>query len=319
MKRVVAKIDGQDKQVALVKKGRDNSRIKEDDATESRLIPSSHIDWDTIVTDDRPIIPITPLRYLYRTLRKSKPDGIHCMLFDLLCPNAEATTGKGAGLFQRLFEESVAQFARYDNRGEHFVANDRREDRASVFAKNLIPLFQTGKCRIDPNEEDLQFTFGGYEVSTLTTSRSKFDDGCPARKSGQGGMDFLFRSCDGGLPVVGEVKAATETVGPFFALLQAMMYASELVTKPQWMRLTRWFSEPFGKLVEVPSPRVDIYLIFEKTGIVEAEVEQVKRFTCQLFEEPATCLSHSVRRVVAFAARIENGEAVMEKVFRVGS
>jgi hypothetical protein len=190
-----------------------------------------------------------------------------------------------------------------------------------VFAKNLIPLFKKAQYTILPQPDDLRFAFVGYEVSTLTTTQSKFDDGCPSKKSGQGGMDFLFSSFDGGLPVVGEVKAATETVGPFFALVQAMMYASELVTEPQWARLVHCFPEQFGGLrTQARSRQVDLYLIFEKTeeGTAESEMEQVERFARQLLEDAASCLAASVRRVVAFETRIENGQAVMDRVFRVG-
>jgi len=98
------------------------------------------------------------------------------------------------------------------------------------------------------------------------------------------------------LPAVGEIKAATEQVGPTFALIQSLAYVAELATTSQWIRMGKFF--PDLKTVCVPknTPRLDIIVILEApvegTG---ADLELARTLAEGLVNEER--VSESIRKI----------------------
>lgn len=207
------------------------------------------------------IIPITPLRALYQTLRDLR--GGAATQFNALCDIINPTQDLDATTFlAELFSRSITQFNSYHNE-EPFVRDvgQREQDPRRVgFARRVVDL-----CA-DKKELFSGYQYVTYELSTYRTTRSCFEDGQPADRSGQGGIDLLLCS-PSRLPTVGEIKASTETVGPTFALIQALMYAAELASPKQLLRLKNHYKDHFGGGPE----KVEICLILEVSSVTTTD------------------------------------------------
>ena len=64
------------------------------------------------------------------------------------------------------------------------------------------------------------------------------------------------------LPAVGEIKADSEQVGPTFAIIQSLMYASQITTLNQLQRLRDIYAGD-GFFRTATRPRCDIFVILE--------------------------------------------------------
>jgi len=324
--------DGETRRVELVRRCRKNSRVRFDDGHEELVPTSSIVDGSEEEQEEQEepnrIIPLTPLHHLYRRFRELT--GSEEAKFRAVRDALENNGGPGAVSFLAgLFGRSVRHFENYNNESECFVgpAGSRAERNRQAFAFDLVHLLLEGCYALEGNNtEGLSFKGVGYEVSPYTTTRSCFENGDSARSSGVGGMDVLL--CSQGepcLPIVGEVKAKTEAVGPTFALVQSLKYAAELATESQWRRLRRVYEEPnFPE--QFPSPLLDIYLFFE--GCDDAnqfrgneDFDWMEELSRGLMESKQ--VTEYIRRIVAFEGTIERDEkgeakkALLKCIFRM--
>lgn len=239
-------------------------------------------------------VPRTRLRHFYELVRTF---GDHAVCEALLSASLRRT-GDQLGA---LFIESVAHFQIYDNIDDDFGDRGRaRKDwpDRDDFASSLVREIATRKeWAGDPA---LAFDYVSREVSPLRTRESHFDDLRPARSSGAGGMDLLLRAKDGGLPIIGEVKAQNDT-NLFVALVQSLTYACELVTQAQRTRLARHdygFSPTWAQASS--GPFVDIYIFFEE-GTDEGIRRGTRKLAAYLLQQPSSptspALSSYVRRI----------------------
>ncbi|WP_237607753.1 hypothetical protein, partial [Roseimaritima sediminicola] len=73
---------------------------------------------------------------------------------------------------------------------------------------------------------------------------------------------LLAAKREGQIPAIGEIKADSEVVGPTFALIQSLMYASQIATPNQFERLAKQYPNDFGHLTK-NAPTVEIIVILE--------------------------------------------------------
>ena len=148
---------------------------------------------------------------------------------------------------------------------------------------------------------NLNFDPVDYEVSLWrTTGNAVFEDGRSGESSSRGGLDLLLRSQDGGLPIVGEIKAAGDT-NLFLALIQSLTYAAELTSTNQFDRLKKRYGH-FAAL-DSARPRCDVYLIFldNEPKLMKRTVEIARL----LLADPTSPVATKVRRIALVRASCE--------------
>lgn len=243
-------------------------------------------------------VPQTKLRGLYQVLRDFDDSTIGPAILQ------NAIRKKGRPLL-RYFEESYEHFDQYSNVSEGFGdGKNRKKEGAFGYAERVARSLQaTGRWILDP---EFAFDFVAREVNFRRTSGGAFfEDGTLARSSGAGGVDLLLRSHVGGLPIVGEIKASTDT-NAFVALVQALTYACELATPAQRERVERHYPEhfPAGLLTSNEGPHADIYLICEGQAALSEETEELAR---HLLADRERCLGRSIRRIVCLQTPPDGG------------
>ncbi|HIK92471.1 MAG TPA: hypothetical protein EYG03_10880 [Planctomycetes bacterium] len=227
----------------------------------------SHLEQDPPVppkVEDPPVgsekvVPRTELRHFYRSLRLLNAKDIH----DTICGYL-AGRNRGTKLGD-MFLRSVHHFQQYDNSSEPFHG---RIDDAPVpltgnYAFDLVAKIADPNVHVNFEDPSLAGEFVDRELSPFrSTSRTgpwRFENGESGRISGAGGLDLLLMMPDG-RPVIGEVKAEGDST-LFFALVQSLMYAAELVTSNQMKRLDHAYG---GRIkLEVPGT-ADVILFCEK-------------------------------------------------------
>lgn len=196
---------------------------------------------------------MTALRQFYRLLRKFQSQAFHLA--------AAKECARAPKALDAIVAESFRHFSRYDNRNEHFHPRKTSSltparSVSEVAANNLVQALAVAPGTVVGHPE-LSFGFVDYEISPVRTTGSAFETGAAGRSS-RGGIDLLLKNSLDGFPIVGEIKAATDK-NPFFALIQGLMYAVELVTESQRSRLTSSYTGHFS--CTATGPWIDIYLI----------------------------------------------------------
>lgn len=304
-------------QVQVIRRGPKNSRVIFPDG-HRELVPTSslEIQQDYIRQDYAPdpkrMVPQTPLRTFYKSLRNHRGDPKERFnQLRLLLSNRHGPTG-GEFLVE-LFSRSQAQMVAYDNQGEPFYEIGRRGNSAesSPFADRLVELI--GEGAIDFGQGTAPFKYVDYELSPLRTTRSCWENGKSATSSGAGGMDMLVVTLDEQqqFPAIAEIKAETESVGPTFALIQVLAYAVELTTASQWNRLGRYYPELLGSVCnDVRTPQVDLLIMLQGPVIQNDDL----RFACDLAEKllQQDRLSKSIRKIQFLDCQIKDDKAVIK-------
>ncbi len=251
---------------------------------------------DSLIRRRSPI-PQTRMRCLYDTLRHFGGEDVSKALVQSACRK------EGKNLID-LFAVSYSHFDQYSNVGESFGDGGGRKKQsttnfAEAFARSLerVPDEIDNLTRGLSGDPKLGFDFVDREVNFRRTSGgSLFEDGSSGQSSGAGGVDLWLRAHDGGLPIVGEVKAAGDT-DAFLALVQALTYVCELVTRAQLERVEEHYSEhfPLGHLTNSEGPYADIYLICEGEPKL---IEETHELAGLLLADRKTCLGQKIRRIV---------------------
>jgi len=234
-------------------------------------------------------IPQTQLRSLYRVLRDFDDSTVGPAILE------NALRKRGRPLLE-YFETSYGHFDQYKNLEEDFGGDGNRKTRGSFgYAEQMARALQaSGGWAADP---ELGFDFVAREVNFHRTSGGAlFEDGSLARSSGGGGVDLCLRAHDGGLPIVGEIKASTDT-NAFVALIQALTYACEVVTPAQLGRLERHYPRQFpsGLLTSSDGPHADIYLICEGRAALS---EKTRSLAGHLLADRKRRLGRHIRKIV---------------------
>lgn len=255
--------DGHERVSCIIRRvGSQNTRIVLEDGTE-KLVASELVEpvVETIPGGSAErIIPKIPLETVYRRLRKltgTKEEKFESVVNVLTPPNGP----KGAEFLAAIFHRSVRHAESYSNIKESFYPQRvTRTNRNRQFAKKLVAQLDRG-LKLEIDGQTVQMV--DYEVFPFRTTKSCHEDGRPATRAGSGGMDLLLASDVGGvLPAVGEIKAASETVGPTFALVQSLMYAAQLTTSNQFLRLKGHYGNSF-RSIKTDAPQMDVIVLLE--------------------------------------------------------
>ena len=77
------------------------------------------------------------------------------------------------------------------------------------------------------------------------------------------------------VPAIGEIKAATETVGPTFALVQSLMYTAQLVTRNQFLRLKKHYCKTFAGVDPADARNYDLAIDTARIGSLDKAVDLI--------------------------------------------
>lgn len=256
--------------------------------------------------DSKRLVPLIPLEVFYRSLRKLT--GTAQQQYDALVNLLDNRYGpKGVEFLVELFFRSVQHSDRYSNIEEPF--HDSRKGRVASkypFAKQFVKKLISGSSLKTP--QPLAISFVDYEVYPFRTTLGCCENGKPATRNGSGGMDLLLSSDLDGvvLPAVGEIKAATETVGPTFALIQSLMYAAQILTTSQLQRLSKHYEHSFGS-INPDLHRVDLIILLQDynksdndlkgalsiasrlNDVLSEYLRQIRFLHCRITEDSVVC------------------------------
>jgi hypothetical protein len=299
-------------------------RYTEVEAWQKVFAALKDVDWETALVPDAPAptpvpgnlalihaIPQTRLRRFYECQRLLPGTEVHGTIASYLSKSpARAKT------LQVLFSDSVTHFARYRNIGEPFHNPDQERQplgAATAEVRRLVSqLISVGQPSLgisDGDEPLLSSAAVAYEISPFRTTSAAFgeaptlfESGRSSKSSGQGGIDLLLRSDDKDLPIIAEIKGRKDT-DLFLALIQALTYASEMMTPNQIERLNKQFGEHFH--LNPQNAQCDIYLIY-----LEEKKRDLKQQTIALAKALLSDRNSPVARVVrriAFVHAAANG------------
>ena len=256
------------------------------------------------------IIPATDMRQLYLVLKEFNSLKFH------LDMAREATRLPVAERLAQRFRTSVEQFSVYRNVREPFHEGrepfGEREVKEVSSTEDLTSLLvhRMGKVGRVANDAQLSFLFVDREiVPTRTTGRARFWDGRPANHGKR--LDWLLANAHDGRPIIAEVKV-NDDMNPFYASVQALMYAAEFATHSQVRRLAENYPEEFcfpndeedgGE----PEPPLDIYLVLCGYNRKSRERRELLRLTESLWkhlmEQPA--VTAHIRRTACLEAGLD--------------
>ena len=154
-------------------------------------------------------------------------------------------------LFNEWSRRSLRFFARYSNVDEDFhppraelpAADTVKEIRRGYDVAVLLADRPRGRWWPVEAGPELGFRFVDYELAPLRKTSGARGEGELAEKAGMR-ADLLLVSADG-VPIVGEVKAATATghdTDPVLALIQGLTACAQLLSPQQMERLERTYS-----------------------------------------------------------------------------
>ena len=257
----------------------------------------------------RRIIPATDMRHFYLLLQDFNSVDFHA---------AMAREAERAPVPQRLaqrFRTSVEQFSVYCNVEEPFHPAARPDlpqpgellEIASTTALTGLLRDQCDGIGEVANDPELNFNYVDREiVPTRNTGGAEFGDGGSGKR-----LDWLLANQQDRRPIIAEVKVSND-MNPFYALVQMLMYAAELVTRDQARRLLRHY-----ELLRIPEldgpgdedlPSVDLYLVlcnYNWRNQVRSELFEVTERLCErLMEQPA--ITSHIRRIACLDARLDD-------------
>lgn len=207
--------------------------------------------------ENRRVVRRAEIREIYESLA-----GAASARCDEIAAEFLAFPGRLAGLLARSgnelenYENSAEPFHNRPPGGEPSQARLESQHPANRWLQRVHgdPLVSNGL-------RELSFSYVDYEVCPMRTTSSRYENGSPAFASGRGGIDLLLSNSVDRNPIVGEIKADTDSTTPLVMLLQTLTYAVELSTPSQISRLRRHY-DLFTDVSDETS--IDIYwFLFE--------------------------------------------------------
>lgn len=267
------------------------------------------------------IIPATDMSHLYSVLKDFNATEFHA---------AMAHETERAPVLRKLaqrFRTSVQQFSGYCNIDEPFYPQPRVDSRNPKEVENsgttkLTELLRHQCAGIGniANAPELSFTYVDREIiPTRTTGGARFSDGRKAKTGKR--LDWLLANLADRRPIIAELKVDDDK-NPFYALVQMLMYAAELVTRNQAKRLTRHYEQLLIPGIDGQGdddlPSVDLYYIlcnYNWRSQVRSELFETTERICECIMEERAVNSH-VRRIACLEAKLnEQGQLSFHKLF----
>ena len=244
------------------------------------------------------IIPTTDLRKLYSFFRFFSTKTQLAILGDY-------NRGKNYEKLVKLYKDSKAYFGKYNN-DKPFIEEGRK--RSEVLASEL-PVFDNTKDVIAffkrhdeikvENDDFLTFSYIEREIDPRRMTGAKFDNGSSGRSSGIGGIDFLAWNDNMKLPIIGEIKCKSDET-PFFALIQLLMYCSEMATESQVTRINN--TRLFKREIKLPYLLYIFLGDFNLDGEKKNFIEPLKKLIPKIIEK----IDDDIKDIVILDAKKEN-------------
>lgn len=209
-------------------------------------------------------IPATFLRSVYGSMR------LFCSLKTQLAMARDLQRGRNCQYLAEWFDASVRHFSQYTNDRDNFVPQipPRRplppvaEITALYGTTALTAIADNGQGCVVEGAPGLSFRYVDREiVPARTTGGALYENGEPATAGKR--LDWLLANLRDKTPILAEVKIGDDR-NPFYALIQLLMYAAELVTLSQRQRLNRCYPDKFAMPDGVDGEdgrRVDLYIV----------------------------------------------------------
>ena len=267
-------------------------------------------------------IPATDMWQLYLILQDFFAIDVH-----LAMAQETARRSVSKRLAER-FRRSVEQFRPYCNVDESFYPKDRHPIPAPEQLRKIESTYTLSGLLVHQQQEvgqvinapQLNFRYIDREIiSARTTGGARYTDGRSATSGKR--LDWLLANAEDRRPIIAEIKVGTDK-NPFYALIQTLMYAAELVTLNQATRLQRQYGQIHFPELDNPqedtTPAVDIYLILSGYDHEDKDrselLQATERISANLMTLPAVT-SH-VRRIACLEADLNTeGELIFQSRF----
>lgn len=269
-------------------------------------------------------IPLTELRHLY---------GMFDLFTSLDCHRAlaeEVLRDKNPGLLAGMFHRSVERFQNYANIEEPFYPErPPRKDLPDVTkidsigsTVSLTAFLKAAGIAEVVDSPELSFSFVDREVvPARTTGNAVFEN--DERSIRVRRPDWLLANAHDRLPIIAEVKVGNDK-DPFYALIQLLMYAAELVTVSQLARLQRHYPQRFtlpaatGSEAGSSDPVLDLYIVLSsynpRSGVRQEILETTNQLCQRLVAE--TGISGYIRRIACLDVVLDKDKQLrFTKVF----
>ena len=262
-----AQIVGNDEVYKVVRRGANNTRIESQNTGEQSLVPTQELVFFEIdeEAEEGIIVPVTPLREFYRWLAPRTTFGLsyqflHESLADKFLNHLDELLD--------LFLRSVNAFNAFSNVDQPFHPPRRQV--------NQEPKRNTAKLqwRLEGPQQDHELRITNAEGNLVDRYLYLDREVSPGRiqgvplaaenLSGKGGIDLLLSRCVGGqsvIPVVAEIKVKDDKT-PFFALIQSLTYAAELLSVQQQQRIQQNYADELHQATLRKPPQVELLLLF---------------------------------------------------------
>jgi hypothetical protein len=218
---------------------------------------------------------------------------------------------KDASLLAHRLEQTLKVVENYEALTEPLIGQHRKPlpERLPVDRIRSTPDFVSQiahRRRVEVADAQLAFHYVAREVSPLRTTGT--------RRAPRRALDLLLVS-DDHLPIAAELKIRADSP-TYPALIQALMYASELVTASQRARLRKHFPEA-GFAWPNGGPFIDIYLIaFESPPagrFRQRSFDASRRIAEGLFDQAV--VQNLIRRIAYLDAANEGGALIFREEF----
>ena len=173
------------------------------------------------------IVPTTKLRHYYEFLKLMNQSSTGDMA-QSICKSIN-----NKKILIDSIKESMKHFSKYCNTENFINTKPKRKslqpnnNNRGMYANDKEVLYDLiyRQSRLIASEEM-------REIDPRRATLSKYESGLSAKGTGVGGIDFLAWDQELNLPFIGEVKTSTDK-DAFYALIQVLMYFSELSTQNQ--------------------------------------------------------------------------------------
>lgn len=262
---IFAQIVGDDEVYKVVRRGANNTRIESQHTGEQFVVPTQELVIFLEEVEEGIIVPVTPLRDFYRWLAPRTTFGLgHKFLHESL---ADKFLNHPDELLN-LFLNSVDQFEAFSNVDQQFhpdrpqFIQEPQGNTAKLQWRLEGPQQNCELCVTDDEGNTVdQYLYLDREVSPGRIQGVKLAAENP---SGKGGIDFLMSHLVDGkpvIPVVAEAKIYRDKT-PFFALIQSLTYAAELLSVHQQQRIQQTYADELHQATLRMPPQVELLLLF---------------------------------------------------------
>jgi hypothetical protein len=262
------------------------------------------------------VIPITEMRSLYTLLGE-----FNRLEFQLEMAREAARLPVAERLANR-FRRSVEQFCQYENYEPFYpqqrtglpLLNPQLNYPINCTSHLTSLLINQNNRTGEASNPDLNFTYIDREIKPARTTGGAIYTNLTPATSGKT-LDWLLSNANDQHLIIGEVKIDNDK-NPFYALIQTLMYAAELVTVSQQRRLMRYYPDSF----QLPDQNAitDIYIILHnydwECKVRNELFELTNRISNQLMHYQA--VSSYIRRIACLDARLnESGIMFFQELF----